>query len=319
MYPMSCAPLPYKIEPGTPPTYHFYFSDHLGSHSVVTNATGSSCDQDIDYYPYGGVEQDHCGTVGQHYKFTGNERDSESNLDNSGARYYGSFMGHFMISDDGSDQDARDPQSWNLYAYVRNNPLSNTDPTGNACVRDEGPNGLGPWHDDNSGGMTCAQVFADWKNNEQGNNEDTLNWRARVVFSDPMIRQARTTVNALGWATLGVSGGFGVGVAYGAIGGTGLTTLAIYASPLLPIVPTALAKLQQLGISIEEANAIVESPASQKLVDNLNDGNINVIQDVGGKLVRITLDPSGQRIISAGLVRARNIANGIASGRFTPQ
>jgi hypothetical protein len=33
-------------------------------------------------------------------------------------------------------------------------------------------------------------------------------------------------------------------------------------------------KLQRLGISVEEANAIVESPASQKLVDNLNNGNI---------------------------------------------
>ena len=69
----------------------------------------------------------------------------------------------------------------------------------------------------------------------------------------------------------------------------------------------------------QQATEIVESPASQKLVDNLNNGNINVIQDVGGKLVRITLDPSGQRIISAGYVQARNVANSIASGRFTPQ
>jgi hypothetical protein len=72
-------------------------------------------------------------------------------------------------------------------------------------------------------------------------------------------------------------------------------------------------------MSLQEATAIVESPTSQKLVDNLNNGNINVIQDVGGKLVRITLDPSGQRIISAGYVQARNVANSIASGRFTPQ
>jgi hypothetical protein len=69
-------------------------------------------------------------------------------------------MTRFMTPDDGSDQDVSDPQSWNLYAYVRNSPLSNTDPTGNACVRDEGPNGLGPWHDDDSGGETCAQVDA---------------------------------------------------------------------------------------------------------------------------------------------------------------
>jgi RHS repeat-associated protein len=64
------------------------------------------------------------------HKFTGKERDAESNLDYFGARHYGSSLGRFVQPDDGSDQDPSDPQSWNLYSYVRNNPLSNTDPTG---------------------------------------------------------------------------------------------------------------------------------------------------------------------------------------------
>jgi len=102
-------------------------------------------------------------------------------------------------------------------------------------------------------------------------------------------------------------------------GGATLTIGAAKAAAVLPVVVGALEKLEQLGISPEEATEIVESPTSQKLVDNLNGGNINVIQDVGGKLVRITLDPSGQRIISAGYIQARNITNGIASGRFTPR
>ncbi len=65
---------------------------------------------------------------------TGKERDAESGLDNFGARYYGSNMGRFMSPDDDSDQESSDPQSWNLYAYVRNNPLTNTDPDGHDCV-----------------------------------------------------------------------------------------------------------------------------------------------------------------------------------------
>ena len=40
-------------------TVHYYFSNHLGSHTMVTNATGT-CEQDIDYYPYGGVIADSC-------------------------------------------------------------------------------------------------------------------------------------------------------------------------------------------------------------------------------------------------------------------
>jgi len=39
---------------------------------------------------------DHCPNVAQHYKFTGEERDTESGLDNFGARYDASSMGRFM-------------------------------------------------------------------------------------------------------------------------------------------------------------------------------------------------------------------------------
>jgi RHS repeat-associated protein len=64
-----------------------------------------------------------------HYKFTGKERDAESGLDNFEARYFGSSMGRFM-SPDPMGGDTKDPQSLNRYAYVRNNPLKLTDPTG---------------------------------------------------------------------------------------------------------------------------------------------------------------------------------------------
>jgi RHS repeat-associated protein len=95
------------------------------------------------------------------HKFTGKQRDAESNLDNFEARYYASALGRFMRPDDPlADQDPDNPQSWNLYTYVRNNPLNNTDPSGNACVS----NGNGGWKDDDSGGQTCAEAN-DPKNN----------------------------------------------------------------------------------------------------------------------------------------------------------
>ena len=64
-------------------------------------------------------------------RYTGKERDTESGLDNFGARYYGSSMGRFM-SPDPSNQgvDFWFPQTWNHYAYVLNNPLSMVDKNG---------------------------------------------------------------------------------------------------------------------------------------------------------------------------------------------
>ena len=65
-------------------------------------------------------------------KFTGKERDTESGLDNFGARYDASSLGRFMTPDPLYLEFHRlvDPQQLNLYSYVRNNPLSLTDPTG---------------------------------------------------------------------------------------------------------------------------------------------------------------------------------------------
>jgi RHS repeat-associated protein len=115
---------------------HYYFSDHLGTHGVVENATATVCEQDIDYYPYGGAQNDYCAVTPQNYKFTGKERDTESGLDNFGARYHGSSLGRFMTPDPIAGQIAS-PQSLNLYSYVRNSPLVFIDPSGMLVL----------WHD----------------------------------------------------------------------------------------------------------------------------------------------------------------------------
>ncbi len=130
---------------GTTIAVHYYFSDHLGSHGVVENATASACEQDVDYYPYGGEENDYCSTqVAQHYKFTGKERDTESGLDNFGARYEASSLGRFMTPDWAAKPATvpyakfGDPQTLNLYAYTENGPVNKADADGHKMAVPEG-------------------------------------------------------------------------------------------------------------------------------------------------------------------------------------
>ncbi len=102
----------------------------------MTDATGSAC-WEADYYPYGQEKtpasfSDTCST---HYKFTGYERDPETDPGNGTgndyafARYYSPRLGRFMSADP-SGGDLSDPQTLNKYAYTRNNPINMIDPTG---------------------------------------------------------------------------------------------------------------------------------------------------------------------------------------------
>lgn len=74
-------------------------------------------------------------------QFSGKERDGETGLDYFGARYMSAAQGRFTSPDphniiteaSGEEEFASflsNPQNWNRYAYVTNNPLSITDPDG---------------------------------------------------------------------------------------------------------------------------------------------------------------------------------------------
>jgi RHS repeat-associated protein len=110
------------------PRTQFVHADHLGSTRLLTSMTQSIVDS-LDYLPFG---EQTAGDTGTTHKFTSKERDSESNLDNFGARYDSSSMGRFMSPDPMGNYfaDGGYPQSWNMYSYALNNPLSFIDPTG---------------------------------------------------------------------------------------------------------------------------------------------------------------------------------------------
>ena len=106
----------------------------MSSFSGEPYSTTATLCYDADFYPFGG-ERPYTNNCSQAYKFTGKERDAESNLDHFEARYYSSATGRFMSPDPGNMGAIDDsPQTWNMYSYVANNPMNATDPDGLDCV-----------------------------------------------------------------------------------------------------------------------------------------------------------------------------------------
>ncbi len=75
----------------------YYFSDHLKSTSLITDANGN-IKMEYDYTPWGSERQFTDNDPNQ-YKFTGKPRDPETQLDYFGARYYSSGAGRFLRPD----------------------------------------------------------------------------------------------------------------------------------------------------------------------------------------------------------------------------
>jgi RHS repeat-associated protein len=130
---------------------HFYFNDPLpgspatglrrwgglGTRRAQTDYAGV-LEQTCSSLPFGDALACSGGNLQAptEHHFTGKERDTESGNDYFGARYYASVMGRFMSPDPSQlyYSDPMNPQSFNLYAYVLNNPLKFIDPSGlNLC------------------------------------------------------------------------------------------------------------------------------------------------------------------------------------------
>ncbi len=77
----------------------------------------------MSFYPYG----EDRGTVqpNDSLKFATYTRDSATGLDYADQRYYANNFGRFMSPDPSSDSGGpSDPQSWNRYSYVGNDPVN---------------------------------------------------------------------------------------------------------------------------------------------------------------------------------------------------
>jgi RHS repeat-associated protein len=125
------------VEPPSTAKASYLTTDHLGSPRILTDANGQVISR-RDFHPFGEEIITAQRTQGLGYtadtirkKFTSYERDIELDLDFAQARYYNFNHGRFTSSDPLlSSGRVEDPQTWNRYAYVLNNPLYYIDPDG---------------------------------------------------------------------------------------------------------------------------------------------------------------------------------------------
>jgi RHS repeat-associated protein len=108
-------------------TRSFFHKDHLGSSTVMTDASGAVIES-TEYAPFGS-QRVHTGTNTSDYRYTDQELDAENGLYNYNARLYDPFIGRFISADTIVPQPYN-PQSLNRYSYVLNNPLIYIDPSG---------------------------------------------------------------------------------------------------------------------------------------------------------------------------------------------
>lgn len=119
---------------GTSEETRHVHTDHLGSPRLMTGMDRVPKDTERrTFYPFGQEIQAKAQT--SRLQFTGHERDDDGSvnvwpdLDYMHARHYNAMLGRFL-SPDRLQGVRANPQSWNRYSYVRNDPMGFSDPLG---------------------------------------------------------------------------------------------------------------------------------------------------------------------------------------------
>ena len=183
------------------PTLHFYFDDPLGTRRAQTNSAGV-LEAVYQSLPFGdGFNAPLAAGADDPTEnhFTGKERDTESGNDFMFARYYNSATGRFLSPDWSAKAQPvpyaklDNPQTLNLYAYVGNNPMSRTDPTGHADIAAE-------CKDQKTCNKTVVDTVGIYHQDKKGNSvpEATL----KVTTNFCLTTDAKGNVNASASSTV---------------------------------------------------------------------------------------------------------------------
>jgi RHS repeat-associated protein len=118
----SPAQLSFTLASGQERDYFFGKKLFTTEDNVGSAASGGT------FFPWG---EQRTGSSSEQYGFATYWQDGESSLDYAWNRYYSSTLGRFVTPDPArNSMDPGNPQSYNRYSYVLNDPASNNDPTG---------------------------------------------------------------------------------------------------------------------------------------------------------------------------------------------
>ena len=124
----------------------------LGSSSIAMTQAGTSFYSRQTYFPYGAPRTTEGSALPTDYTFTGQKSDDSTELMFYNARYYDTTLGRFTQPDT-IVPNPLNPQSLNRFAYVLNNPLKYTDPTGHVeCWDEDCDGGTHDYGDDGGSG-----------------------------------------------------------------------------------------------------------------------------------------------------------------------
>ena len=132
-----------EIAEVSPTATSITMTDHLGSPRFIW-AGGTNPVIKQKFLPFGESLTLPTDAAGISKGFTNHEQTDASGLIYMQARFYLPMWGRFASPDPARDQHFEQTQSWNIYSYVRNNPVMMTDPTGMVAITPDDEEVLSP-------------------------------------------------------------------------------------------------------------------------------------------------------------------------------
>ena len=166
--------------------FSWILSDHLGSASKLVRASDYTVISEIRYKPWGQLRYVN-GVSSTNHLYTGQLDEPNLGIMYYGARWYDAALGHFIQADT-IIPGAGNPLAWDRYAYVNNNPINYTDPSGHF-----------PWGPVLlvGGALVGGTIYGYFRYQDQVaiNNNPELNRQARDQIGGTLVTQLTEVVS----------------------------------------------------------------------------------------------------------------------------